>query len=100
PDISIIPFSKDSQPIRGWMWRYLRPYRSRVAALCLLSLAEVSLRVVSPWPLKAVIDQGIGGATPAPWVARALRSFDRVAGLIHGAREQLLLKIVLAGLVL
>ena len=43
------------KPILGWIWLYLRPYRGQVAALGVLSIAEVMLRVLTPWPMKAVI---------------------------------------------
>lgn len=46
-----------------WMAGCLRPYARQLTALGGLSAAEVSLRVLAPWPLKAIVDRLI--ATPA-----------------------------------
>ena len=54
-----------NKPILGWIWLYLRPYRGQVAALGVLSVAEVLLRILTPWPMKAVIDD-VMGASPVP----------------------------------
>jgi ABC-type multidrug transport system fused ATPase/permease subunit len=83
-------------PIRLWIWHYLRPYRGRIAGLALLSCAEVGLRVLSPWPLKLVIDHVIGTQPMHPAARRAL---DPLAGLFAGwgARERMLWSIVVAG---
>ncbi len=84
--------------IHQWVWRYLRPYRGRIAGLAFLSCAEVGLRVLSPWPLKAVIDHVIGSAAMPPVLHAALKPARR---LIVGMddRERLLVAAVLSGVV-
>ena len=49
----------------GWTISLIRPYSGRVGALAGLSLSEVLLRALTPWPLKAVIDH-VGGGEPEP----------------------------------
>jgi ATP-binding cassette subfamily B protein len=49
----------------GWTISLMRPYSGRVGVLAGLSLAEVLLRALTPWPLKAVVDH-VGGGAPAP----------------------------------
>jgi ATP-binding cassette, subfamily B, bacterial len=44
-----------------WTLSYFRPYRRAVALLGSLSLAEIALRAMAPWPMKAIIDH-LGGA--------------------------------------
>ena len=39
-----------------WMLGFLRPYGWRVALLALLSVIEIGLGALAPWPLKVVID--------------------------------------------
>lgn len=87
-----------SEPILPWVWRYLRPYRGRVATLVTLSLLEVGLRILTPWPMKAVVDHVLGSAPVSPVAAALLRPFLAVAHLVHGERERLLVAIVAAGL--
>jgi ATP-binding cassette, subfamily B, bacterial len=43
-----------------WALGYLRPYRWYVALLLLLSLTEVVLGVLKPWPLKLLVDNVLG----------------------------------------
>jgi ABC-type multidrug transport system, ATPase and permease components len=42
----------------------MRPYRDRIALLAGASLAEVALRAVTPWPLKAIVDYLTRGTVP------------------------------------
>jgi ABC-type multidrug transport system fused ATPase/permease subunit len=87
-------------PILGWIWLYLRPYRGQVAALGVLSVAEVLLRVLTPWPMKAVIDN-VMGASPAPvWLRAALAPFRPFLSSFGGSREQMLLGIVVVGVLI
>lgn len=88
------------ESIHRWIWRYLRHYRSRIAGLALLSCAEVGLRVLSPWPLKAVVDNALGGA-PMPRVVQALMSpLAALLPFVSGARDRVLAEVVIAGLIL
>jgi ATP-binding cassette subfamily B protein len=81
-----------------WILRYLRPYRGRVAALASLSVFEVSLRVLSPWPMKAVVDHVIGDTPMPAWLARVLAPAASLVSFVPGPRERLLVSVVLAGL--
>jgi ATP-binding cassette subfamily B protein len=87
-----------SEPILPWIWRYLRVYRGRVAALVSLSSLEVLLRILSPWPMKAVVDHVLGLAPLPPIVETLLSPFVVVGSLVKGEREQLLVAIVASGL--
>ena len=63
--------------LAAWTLSFLRPYRARVVAIVALSLLEIGLGALAPWPLKAVVDNVLGGH-PLP---------AAVAGLVHGARR-------------
>ena len=89
-----------TEPILPWIWRYLRPYRGRVVALVTLSCLEVLLRILSPWPMKAVVDHVLGATPLPPLLASALAPFASVASLVEGERERQLVAIVAAGLVI
>jgi ATP-binding cassette, subfamily B, bacterial len=80
-----------------WVGHYLRPYGGRLTALAALSIAEVLLRILTPWPLKAVVDHAIGQAPLPPSVSRL---FAIVPGFGVGPREHMLIAIVCAGLVI
>jgi ATP-binding cassette subfamily B protein/subfamily B ATP-binding cassette protein MsbA len=76
--------------MRGWILSFARPYRRQIAILACLSTAEVALRALAPWPLKAIIDHIFTAAlTPVPVVSRLLP---------HASRTALLVAVVLAGL--
>jgi ATP-binding cassette subfamily B protein len=81
-----------------WIFRYLRPYRGRVAALASLSVFEVTLRVLSPWPMKAVVDHVIGAAPMPDWLAWTLSPVTTIFAFVPGSRERLLISVVVAGL--
>jgi ATP-binding cassette subfamily B protein/subfamily B ATP-binding cassette protein MsbA len=83
-----------------WILRYLRPYRARVTALASLSVCEVTLRVLSPWPMKAVVDHVIGAAPMPAWLAGGLTPLTTVFGFVSGPRQRLLVSVVVAGLLL
>jgi ATP-binding cassette, subfamily B, bacterial len=51
-----------------WTLRLMRPYARQVTALGALSFAEVGLRALSPWPLKAVIDFVVGHDPLPVWL--------------------------------
>ncbi len=53
-----------------WTAAFLRPYRTRVAAILGLSLVEIGLVTAAPWALKLIVDSVLGGQPlPAPLVA-------------------------------
>jgi ATP-binding cassette subfamily B protein len=86
------------QSILRWIWFYLRPYRGQVAALGVLSVAEVALRVLTPWPMKAVIDNVMGTGAAPIWLPGALAPFRPVLSIVGGDREQMLVGVVAVGL--
>jgi ATP-binding cassette subfamily B protein/subfamily B ATP-binding cassette protein MsbA len=73
-----------------WTLSFVAPYRWRVAVLGLLSLAEIGLRALAPWPLKTIVDHLVGSGRPIAILGRVAAS-DR--------RTQLLL-VVAIGLAL
>lgn len=76
-----------------WALKHTRPYRARVALLAALSCAEVALRVLLPWPMKAVVDTAIGSQPPPGWLVA-------LPGVIPSRRESLLVAIVVIGLLI
>src|SRR5215211_1982776 len=48
-------------PIR-WLLTCVRPYSRQMAVLGALSLTEIGLRVLAPWPLKTIVDRLIPSA--------------------------------------
>src|SRR5919202_1543285 len=52
---------RSSAPTARWTLSYFRPYRRTVALLGSLSLAEIALRAIAPWPMKTIIDH-LGGS--------------------------------------
>ena len=77
-----------------WTLSFLRPYRARVVAITVLSMVEVGLGALAPWPLKTIIDSVLGTEPlPAPLAAFA----DRVLG---PNPVPLLVTIAVGGLVL
>jgi ATP-binding cassette subfamily B protein len=86
--------------ILGWILRYLRPYRGHVGLLATLSVLEVTLRVLTPWPVKAIIDHVIG-SVPAPgWVVTLMKPIHAAFGFAGGPRERMLVSVVVGGLLL
>lgn len=53
----------------AWAFADARNYRGQLALLVLLSCAEVLLRVLLPWPMKAVIDDALGAGSAPRWLA-------------------------------
>jgi ATP-binding cassette, subfamily B, bacterial len=90
--------SDQSEPILFWIWRYLRSYGDRVIVLGGLSLAEVGLRVLTPWPLKAILDHVLGSVPPPLWLASLMTMAAPALAFAGGAREQLLIVVVIGGL--
>jgi ATP-binding cassette, subfamily B, bacterial len=84
--------------VLSWISRYLRPYRAHVGTLAALSLAEVTLRVLSPWPLKAIIDHVIGSVPPPRWLVTTMAPFDFLLARMISPRERMLAAVVVTGL--
>jgi ABC-type multidrug transport system fused ATPase/permease subunit len=66
----------------------VRPYRRAFTALASLSVAEILLRILTPFAMLIVVDHALGSAPPPAWVAR----------LVGTDRHALLVAFVLAGL--
>src|SRR4051812_41350436 len=92
--------SLTGESILVWVYRYLRPYRGRLAILGVLSVVEVSLRVLSPWPMQAIIDHALGSRPLPPAAGALLASFGISRADAVGARERMLMAIVAGGLVI
>ncbi|HUR32754.1 MAG TPA: ABC transporter ATP-binding protein [Vicinamibacterales bacterium] len=52
--------SEATTPLLTWALSYVRPYRGRVAGVAALTLLQVGLGALEPWPLKLVIDYVLG----------------------------------------
>jgi ATP-binding cassette subfamily B protein/subfamily B ATP-binding cassette protein MsbA len=81
-------------PVAAWTLSLLRPYRARVVGIVTLSLLEIGLAALAPWPLKVVVDNVLGGRPlPEPLAAPAM-------ALSGGSAAALLVLVVVAGLLL
>jgi ATP-binding cassette, subfamily B, bacterial len=61
--------ARDAEPpVLRWTLSLLVPYRGAVAGLAGLSLAEIALRALTPWPLKAVVDYVAAGYPVPRWL--------------------------------
>ena len=73
-----------------WIGAYMRPYRWRLALLAVVSVVEVGVGALAPWPLKIVVDNVLIGH-PLPRWAQAL------VHPLGGSTAVALLAIVLVG---
>jgi ATP-binding cassette, subfamily B, bacterial len=74
------------------MLGFLKPYRGRVAVLAGLSIVEIGLRALAPWPLQAIVDHLVPAtAAELPGLGWLPRSWSR---------PQLLVAVVTAGVAL
>jgi ATP-binding cassette, subfamily B, bacterial len=82
------------QTLLPWTLSFLRPYRGRVWLLAFLSLLEIGLGALQPWPMAIVFNYVLVGyplpASVRPWV-------DALTG---GSPFRLLIIVVVAGVVL
>jgi ATP-binding cassette, subfamily B, bacterial len=78
----------------AWSLSFLRDYKGRVAGIAGLAILEIGLAALAPWPLKAVVDNVLGGRALPGTIDTLLRP---LAGTSAAA---LLIVIVVAGLVL
>ena len=78
----------------AWTLSFLRPYRSRMAAMFALALVEVGFGALAPWPLKAVVDNVLGGQPLPEPVGRLVQA------LIGPSTAALLFVVVVSGLLL
>ena len=76
----------------AWTLGFLRPYRGKAAAILALSILEIGLAVLAPWPLKVIVDYVLGGL-PLPALLVAI-----TPAAIAGSALAFLVVVVLAGL--
>ena len=72
----------------------MRPYRGRMVFLAVIALMQIALGLLSPWPLKIVVDNVLGGRPLASSLSEPIRA------LAGDSRVRFLLVIVAAGLLL
>jgi len=96
PDIVTSTYSCD--PLVPWIWQHLRRYQRRVITLAALSASEIALRLLSPWPMKAIVDFATGQNAAPAWLGAVAAMAVPVMGI--GARERLIVTIVSLGLLL
>jgi ABC-type multidrug transport system fused ATPase/permease subunit len=77
-----------------WIASYMRPYRWRLALLTLVSVVEVAVGALAPWPLKVVVDNVLS-RRPMPAGILHLSTLGN-----HVSPATLLGIVLLAGLVL
>ena len=75
----------------GWALRDVRPYRRSLGMLTALASFEIVLRLLLPWPMKAVVDTALGAQTPPGWLLA-------LPGVRSDSRPSLLIAIVALGL--
>ena len=78
----------------SWTLGFLRPYRGQAAAILALSLLEIGLAALAPWPLKVIVDYVLGGL-PLPAVLANV-----TPSAIAGSAVAILVVVVLAGLLI
>ncbi|MFN8058173.1 MAG: ABC transporter ATP-binding protein [Vicinamibacterales bacterium] len=59
-EITQLQLPDPSTPLLPWTLAIVRPYWRRVAVLAFLSLCEVGLSALAPWPLSLIIDSVLG----------------------------------------
>lgn len=80
-----------------WILSYARPYRGRLIALTLLSLVEVGLGALTPWPIAIVVDNVLAHH---PWSAALARflppvgTFNPIALLAIVVAAQLAIELL------
>ena len=78
----------------SWTLSFLRPYRGRTLVIASLSVLEIGLAALAPWPLKLIVDTVLGGA-PLPGPIASL-----LPATVAASAAALLVAIVIAGLLI
>lgn len=78
----------------AWTLAFLRPYRRQAAAIIGLSVLEVGLAALAPWPLKVIVDYVLSGL-PLPAALLAV-----TPAALAGSAVALLVAVVVAGLLI
>ena len=76
----------------SWALSFLRPYRWRAVVIANLSVAEIGLAALAPWPLKVLVDNVLGGAALPASLGGLLPA------ALAGSPASLLVVVVVAGL--
>ncbi len=77
-----------------WTLGFLRPYRRQTIAIVALSIAEIGLSALAPWPLKVIVDYVLSGLPLPEALARITPS------AVAGSAVALLIVVVVLGLVI
>ena len=78
----------------AWTWACTRPYRGRIALLVGIAATEITLGLLTPWPLKLLIDNVLGNEPMPPTIAA-------IAHVLTGdSKAELLFVVVIGGLLL
>ena len=77
-----------------WTLGFLRPYRRQTIAIVALSIAEIGLSALAPWPLKVIVDYVLSGLPLPEALARITPS------AVAGSAVALLIVVVGLGLVI
>lgn len=83
-----------AMPLLRWTLAFIGPYWKPITLLAALSLAEVALATLAPWPLKLVVDNVLGAQPLPSWMSPVLPEW------LTGHRGWLLVAIVSAGLLM
>ena len=76
----------------SWALSFLRPYRARALVISILSIAEIGLAALAPWPLKMVVDNVLSGH-PLPGPLAVV-----IPSVVAASAVALLVMFVVAGL--
>src|SRR4030095_14824016 len=69
-----------------YFWPHVRQYRGLIVTSLLALLAEVSLRLLEPWPLKFIFDRVLHlGDRQRTWAPPALKGMDPLSLLMLAA---------------
>ena len=78
----------------SWTLSFLRPYRGRALVIAVLSVLEIGLAALAPWPLKIIVDTVLGDA-PLPEPIATL-----LPAAVAASAAALLVAIVITGLLI
>ena len=96
-------------PVLRWTLAFLQPHRARVWALAGLSVAEIALRALGPWPLQALVDHLVSAdaqpVSPGGAAGAGGRAASPLLAVVHrvlpaASPAGTLLTIVLVGVAL
>jgi len=78
----------------SWTFSFLRPYRVRFLLIAVLSIVEIGLSALAPWPLKIVVDNVLSGLLlPEPLS-------NLIPSVVTSSPITLLVIVIIAGLLL